>query len=216
MKNGTSVRALEPGQRVNRLTVLAQVPPKVGSANRARRYSVQCFCGAVFEARSDNLKSGKASSCGCQTKGLLSQAMKGNCNNVKHGMTGTPTHRAWINMMQRSHWKSDLNSPNYAERGISVCDRWAQSFEAFLADMGPKPAGMTLDRENNDRGYEPGNCRWVTQKVQQNNRTTNNVIEQMGELLTVAQWAERFGLKRSTLSKRLHRGDSIGRALRPV
>ena len=87
---------------------------------------------------------------------------------AKHGMTGTPTYGTWLNMIARCR-----RHPDYAGR-VTVCARWRQ-FAAFFADMGVRPDGCTLDRRDNDKGYEPGNCRWATQQEQANNRRPSTI-----------------------------------------
>lgn len=102
----------------------------------------------------------------------------------------------------------------YGGRGITVCDRWANSFEAFFVDMGCRPsAAHSLDRINNQGNYEPDNCRWATKKEQSRNQSTNNIIEFNGIRKSVAEWAEEFGLKADTIRKRLAHGMSVSRAL---
>lgn len=87
-------------------------------------------------------------------------------------MAKSPTHRSWSTMKTRCYRKSALNYHRYGGRGIKVCDRWLNSFEAFLADMGERPEGKTLDRyPDPDGDYEPGNCRWATLKEQRHNRS---------------------------------------------
>lgn len=107
------------------------------------------------------------------------------------------------------------NSDGYADygaRGITVCSRW-DSFEAFVADMGERPDGTTIDRIHNDRGYEPDNCRWATSSDQENNKRSNAIIDHDGQRLTVAQWAARTGISYQTLRKRVEAGWSPARTL---
>jgi hypothetical protein len=95
---------------------------------------------------------------------------------------------------------------NYGGRGIKVCDRWLDKkhgFENFLADMGMRPDGMTLDRKDNDGDYEPGNCRWATASVQSNNRRCNKRIIYNGEDKTRAQWAHSLDISMSALDYRI-------------
>lgn len=124
----------------------------------------------------------------------------------------SPTYRSWV--MMTSH----CTNPNYKQwkdyggRGIRVCGRW-QNFENFLADMGERPAGMTLDRyPNNDGDYEPGNCRWATRKEQAQNRRNHSDARLLrcysgpkGEK-TIAEWAEITGGYRQKISNRIRRG----------
>jgi hypothetical protein len=86
-----------------------------------------------------------------------------------HGRTRDSMHRAWVNMRQRCLNPHDRRYKDYGGRGIKVCERWMK-FENFVADMGERPAGLTLERKNNDGDYEPGNCCWATPKQQANNR----------------------------------------------
>ncbi|MCY1042702.1 hypothetical protein OV208_15360 [Corallococcus sp. bb12-1] len=100
----------------------------------------------------------------------------------------------------------------YGGRGITVCERWT-SFENFLADMGERPTGMTLDRIDNNGSYAPGNCRWATLKQQSRNKRSSRNVTIDGVTLTVAGWCERLGVKRATVYDRLKLGWSIERAL---
>lgn len=100
----------------------------------------------------------------------------------------------------------------YGARGIQVSDRW-DNFEAFFEDMGECPSGMSLERIDNDKGYEPGNCRWATLKEQARNQRTNRLIECRGELRCLAEWSEITGLHRTVIFGRLKRGWPPERAI---
>lgn len=102
---------------------------------------------------------------------------------------------------------SNLDEKNYGARGITVCDRWRNSFASFLADMGPRPSPKhSIDRyPNNNGNYEPGNCRWATDKEQARNTRRNVVIEFGGISLTTVEWAARLGISRQCLNQRLNK-----------
>jgi len=105
----------------------------------------------------------------------------------------------------------------YAGRGITVCDRWRDSFVAFYEDMGPKPSpAHSLDRIDNDKGYEPGNCRWATRTEQMRNTRANRWITFAGETLTLADWSERLGIHKETLTRRLETWSVEEAMTRPV
>ena len=92
--------------------------------------------------------------------------------NTKHGMWNTSEYKAWVSMKQRCLSTSHAQWADYGGRGVSVCAAWVAGFEAFYADMGPRPAGTTLDRKDNTLGYSPSNCRWATPQQQACNRRT--------------------------------------------
>lgn len=128
-------------------------------------------------------------------------------------MTNSPEYRAWQQLKNRCLNKKDSHYPSWGGRGIKFCDRWA-SFEAFFADMGPRPTpAHSLDRRDNNGNYEPGNCRWATRRTQSNNVSTNVYLEWNGLRLTISQWAERVGLKYTTLNERIRRGVPLEKAL---
>lgn len=114
-------------------------------------------------------------------------------------------------------WKRCTNASvpgyrSYGARGIAVCDRW-RDFEKFVDDMGPRPHGMSIDRVDVNGNYEPKNCRWATALEQNNNRTDNIHLEHAGEVMTVAQWARRLGMRAGLVHQRLSLGWSVADAL---
>jgi len=117
-----------------------------------------------------------------------------------HGMTHSKTYESWEAMHARCK-----KHPHYLKLGIAVCERWC-SFEAFYADMGDRPEGMTLDRIKGKFGYSPGNCRWATAKTQCNNTSRNKYVTAFGKTQTVAEWAVEIGINERTLRYRIDAG----------
>jgi len=117
-------------------------------------------------------------------------------------------------MKQRCLCPNDPFYERYGGRGIEVCKRWKDSFENFYEDMGPRPVGHVLDRLDNDGNYEPNNCRWVTESMNQRNRSTNRLLTFRGKTVTLVEWAEELGFNVNTLTTRLNKlGWSVERAL---
>jgi hypothetical protein len=124
-----------------------------------------------------------------------------------NGRRATTEYWAWINIRRRCHDSSFRNFADWGGRGIAVCERWRESFENFLDDMGHKPSPhLSLDRINNDLGYEPGNCRWATMKVQSNNRRSSITLSLGDETMSESDWCKRLGLAIGSVSKRLAAG----------
>ena len=119
----------------------------------------------------------------------------------------SPTYGSWRSMRYRC-----TKDEKYIARGITVCQEWAESFEAFLRDMGVRPEGMTLDRVDNDKGYYKENCRWATPKQQAYNRSTNVLIEYNGVKQGIRQWADKLGVSYLMLDWRLKNGWTIEEA----
>jgi hypothetical protein len=140
----------------------------------------------------------------------------GHTVNKKHGFTPRgcipKIYRVWGSMHARCSNPKHQAYANYGGRGITVCARWAK-FENFLADMGDAPAGKSLDRRENDRGYSKDNCRWATPQEQRQNTRANVRITYRGETLCTSEWAHRVGISRHLLWARLHAGWEVSRAL---
>ena len=134
-------------------------------------------------------------------------------NHKSKGLT-SPTYHSWSSMKQRCLNKNRTNFKFYGDKGILICDRWLNSFENFLEDMGTRPDGMTLDRIDTTKGYCKENCRWATHKQQANNRISNKPISYLGITLTTEEWAKKIGISKDCLKLRLHRKWPLEKALK--
>lgn len=186
-----AVRTIDrTGEIHGRLQVICRSP------DHARAYWVcVCDCGKSTTVRGDHLKEGRVQSCGC---------IKDEQRFV-HGMSRTPIYKCWQAMKDRCSNPLAKEAKNYLERGIYVCDRWAESFENFFADMGNTPEGLTLDRIDNDLGYSKENCRWATRKEQVVNRRNTRFVTIGGETMCLKDWCRRTGTNYMTVRYRINK-----------
>jgi hypothetical protein len=195
----------EPGTAFGRLT--ATTDKRIGKHGKTEVRCL-CECGADHWVHVVLLRNGHTSSCGCINR-------RGHPGiNRTHGMSGTAEHNAWMGIIDRCGNPKATFYRNYGGRGITVCDRWLKSFEAFYADMGPRPfADAQIDRIDNDGNYEPGNCRWATRTLNARNKRNNRLLTHDGHTRTLAEWSEVTGIKAPTIRKRIGYGWSVSRAL---
>lgn len=195
------------GRRFGRLSVVGFV----GKNNQnAALWGCVCDCGGTTVIPTGELlRSGQDSdgrvrrgvrSCGCLQPDMAVET------HTTHGMTGTPEYQAWADMISRCENPDAGEFKRYGARGISVCAAWRSSFERFLADIGLRPEGLTLDRIDVNGNYEPDNIRWATQTTQMRNRRCNRYLEYKGERMTLAEASERSGIDKGTIRGRLRRG----------
>lgn len=181
------------GQTFGMLTVLARAD---NSKHDRVMWQCKCACGEIRVVRGGHLRRGISKSCGC--------------TRFKHGCARsgrqTPEYRAWSNMRNRCANPKHADYASYGGRGISVCDRWRDSFKDFLSDMGPRPDDHSLDRINNDGDYEPGNSKWSTVMEQNNNTRANRWLTVNGERLTATDWSRRLGGPETMVHNRLRVG----------
>lgn len=162
----------------------------------------KCDCGNIKKVRSSNLTYGETFSCGCLRKELFKNRI------TRHGMHNTSTYRAWRSMASRCNNPKNKRYKDYGGRGISIYERW-NNFENFYKDMGVKPKGKSLDRIDNDKGYEPSNCKWSTPTEQLNNTRKNIYIIYKGITKTVPEWGRYLGIKPCTIHTRIKREWSV-------
>jgi len=167
-----------------------------------------CDCGNTCSVRSKALRNGVTRSCGCLHKELLSRSRK------THGMSETKLCQVWSGIKKRCINPRQKAYADYGGRGIRVCDRWIDSFDNFLLDMGLPPGDKhTIDRIDNDGDYEPSNCRWATRSEQARNKRNSIRITLYGKTLSISDWADETGLTRSAITQRISNGWSVEDAL---
>ncbi len=163
------------GHRVGRLAIISEASR--GASGRIR-WNCVCDCGTNCIVSANELGTGRTLSCGCLHRERTAET---NNARAKHGHSRigsdgkrliSPEYQSWRSMLDRCYRPKMIMYARYGGRGITVCDQWRgkEGFAQFFADMGHRPEGLTLDRENNNGNYEPGNCRWATAKEQNNNR----------------------------------------------
>lgn len=183
------------GMKFGRLTALKQNGHDISPSRKHVRWDCVCECGNVVNVRLNALRSGGLKSCGCLKKEAT--------HKIKHHMTNTTEYRTWAHIKGRCLRPTHADFYLYGGRGIKICERWANSFEAFYEDMGPKPDGMSIDRIDVNGDYCKENCRWADNKTQSRNKRNNRFIEFNGMNMCVTDWARHLGIHNSSLWERL-------------
>lgn len=134
----------------------------------------------------------------------------------RHGKSGTPEYGIWCGMINRCHCPTRSAYAKYGARGIYVCDRWRNSFEAFLADMGPRPSpSHSIERKDNDGPYAPGNCVWGTRRQQSRNTRSNIWLTHGGKTMLAVDWAKEIGITHQAIYQRIKWGWPTDRVCSP-
>ena len=199
------------GTRFGKLTVIRE---DGRSKNGCVIWLCRCDCGNEYRTTSTYLRRGYSTSCGCETKSKQIESHK------THGMSDSRLFKTWINMKNRCENPNTREYHNYGGRGIKVCDEWKHNFVSFYnwsIESGyifdAKFGECTLDRIDVDGDYCPENCRWITNKEQQNNKRNNRFLLYRGSKKTMAEWSEITGISASTIKSRIERGWSVEEAL---
>lgn len=183
------------GRRFGKLVVIEML--KKGKAKCV------CDCGNTKIIATSSLKAGLTKSCGCVRKEISKEKMQ------THKLTNSRLYSIYKGMKERCNYKKHKEYSEYGKRGITVCKEWGNDFMNFYnwAMANGYKDNLTIDRINNNKGYSPENCRWATYKEQCNNTRKNNFITYNNQTHSLTEWAEILGIKRSTLSSRIHRSN---------
>ena len=194
------VRDLQ-GQKFHNWTVVRRADAPPGVTSRAAYWWCRCACGHERAVRGTGLTRGRSKSCGCDKRWRMT------CRLTKHGRARSSLYRIRQYMLQRCYNPKHTNYRDYGGRGIKVCDRWRESFENFLADVGERPSPKhSLDRIKNDGDYEPGNCRWATRKEQHRNMRSNIRLVVNGRQVCLVDLENLPNATRHNLKKMLAEG----------
>ena len=192
------------GRVFGRLTVVYKI-----EKSNSQKWHCICSCGREVDVCTHNLLKGVSKSCGCYQADLARAA------HTTHGKSATKLHNVWWGMIQRCEYVNHIDRKWYSESGIEVCREWRNDFQKFYdwAVANGYKEGLSIDRIDNSKGYNPKNCRFVTPKDQANNRSTNILITYNNKTQTLKQWAEEYNIKYSTLYYRIKHGWSFERAI---
>ncbi len=175
------------------------------SSDRKRRWLCRCSCGAEKIVYEKCLLNGDSSSCGCFA---IERRTKHGC--AVEGQKSRE-YGIYYAMLQRCHNTNHSSYPQYGGAGISVCERWRESFENFLADMGVCPEKQTIERIDGKQGYGPNNCKWATYGEQARNKSTNIIVDVHGEKMCITDWAKKIGMAVPTIMYRWRKWKDVDR-----
>lgn len=190
------------GLRFGRLVAIKQL----SSRHKRACWGCLCDCGAAVSKSTANLTRGRVNSCGCKS--------------IEHGSARrgqkSSEYLIWVSMRQRCSNPKNKSWHRYGGRGISVCDSWAESFEIFLADMGPRPStNHSIERLDNAGDYRPGNCAWRTMQDQARNTRRNIIVKVDGRSMPLVQATELRGMPYKLVYDRMYRGWAFAKAITP-
>jgi hypothetical protein len=192
------------GRRFGRLVAIEATRERFG--NYSVGWLCKCDCGNEKVIGCGRLTLGRTRSCGCLRRDII----------TTHGATRdrgqTTEYTIWRGIKQRCLSPNYATYSDYGARGITICERWL-SFENFVADMGSRPHGHSVERVDNEKSYSPDNCIWKLSSLQAQNRRSNRTITFNGETLCIAEWSRRTGIPGYCIIARLKRHWSHEKAL---
>lgn len=193
------------GERYGRLQVIKYV----GIKDTHKVYLCKCDCGNKKVIKSSDLRSGRVKSCGCYRSQYITH------KNETHGLRKHRLYSIWANMKSRCYNPNATHYKRYGGRGISICDEWINDFKTFYdwAVENGYSDDLSIDRIDVNGNYEPSNCRWVTDKEQSINKSSNKIFTLNNKSKSLIEWCEEFNINYKTVQDRLARGWDINRAL---
>lgn len=188
------------GDRFGMLVVVSEAPRGfTRSGEPKRKWHCVCDCGGQSTVIGGNLRTGTSASCGCRKRS--------GHGSITHGMSSDPHYAVWQSMIGRCTRASDPRYADYGGRGVSVCPRWAGSFESFITDMGRRPSDdHSIERIDNSGDYEPSNCRWATAVEQGRNSRRNRIVTFDGQEMPLSEACELSGIPYGRIKNRLRDG----------
>lgn len=198
----------QENEQVGTCYYIKEVAPKSFAKSSLKRAALfKCgICNSEFVSVIEYVRSGKTKSCGCLNITKIKQRIP---DRTTHGESGRNSksveYVAWSSMKKRCKGDNPVTKKHYLEKGITVCDRWLNSFENFLEDMGRRPnERYSLERIENDKGYYKENCMWATQAEQSRNKDNNILITYKNKTQCLMDWVLETGIHRNTLERRLY------------
>lgn len=193
------------GQKFGRLTVIKRVE---NSKTKGALWLCKCDCGNETIVQSGNLKNGNSKSCGCLNRENLLKSI------TTHGLHNEKLYGVWKGMRQRCNNPTSPRYKDYGGRGIIICEEWNnfKNFYDWAMSNGYKE-GLSIDRIDNNNGYNPNNCRFTDRTIQSNNRRNNKIFTYKGQTHTLAEWASLYNMNYWALWSRIKRGWAIEKTL---
>lgn len=196
------------GEKIGKLTILSYANFTKNGRNKLHFWNTKCECGTVKKIAHKRLINKNSDwSCGCELRKKVGDRFR------THGLKQHPSYESWKGMLSRCTDSKNKEFHNYGARGIKIEDTRWYDVRNFIADMGERPNGLTLERINVNQGYQKSNCRWATWKEQARNRRNNHLITFNGETHHLIDWAEKMECDASKILHRLKYGWDIERVL---
>jgi hypothetical protein len=187
------------GSRYGRLVVVKFD----GNRGRRRYWECLCDCGKISYCEGGNLKAGQIGSCGCLERELTSARKKSHGESYSRGRS--KEYRTWNDIKTRCYNPKSKSYSYYGAKGITVCDRWLNSYDDFLSDMGRAPSpNHSIERNDFEKNYEPQNCRWATRLEQMNNTSRTIRIKFNGQIKSLSVWCRELNISRKLVYQRIH------------